>query len=83
MALIGWHTQFASSSRPGKGPCACGLGSREELDTRRRQTMTSRLSLLVMLFGLIAMGRAPLAQANGELLGFAVVSEVPKDKARV
>jgi hypothetical protein len=25
MALIGWHTQFASRSRPGKGPYACGF----------------------------------------------------------
>ena len=45
--------------------------------------MTSRLSLLLMLFGLVAMGTASLVQADGELLGFAVVSEVPKDKARV
>ena len=29
------------------------------------------------------MGAASLAQADGELLAFAVVSEVPKDKARV
>ena len=45
--------------------------------------MTACLSLLLMLFGLIAMGTASLVQADGELLGFAVVSEVPKDKARV
>jgi hypothetical protein len=45
--------------------------------------MTPRLSLLLALFGLIAMGTASLAQADGEVLGFAVVSEVPKDKARV
>ncbi|MCM3903346.1 MAG: hypothetical protein ND866_16715 [Pyrinomonadaceae bacterium] len=45
--------------------------------------MTSRLSLLLMLFGLVAMGTVSLVQAAGELLGFAVVSEVPKDKARV
>jgi hypothetical protein len=45
--------------------------------------MTPRLSLLLALFGLIAMGAAPLASADGEVLGFAVVSEVPKDKARV
>lgn len=45
--------------------------------------MTPRLSLMLMLFGLIAMGTASLAQADGEVLGFAVVSEVPKDKARV
>jgi hypothetical protein len=45
--------------------------------------MTSRPSLLLMLIGLIAMGAASLVQADGELLAFAVVSEVPKDKARV
>jgi hypothetical protein len=45
--------------------------------------MALRLSLLVMLFGLIATGTAFLAQAEGEVLAFAVVSEMPKDKARV
>lgn len=45
--------------------------------------MTPRLSLMLILFGLIAMGTASLVQADGEILGFAVVSEVPKDKARV
>ena len=45
--------------------------------------MTSRLSLLLMLCGLIVMGTASVVQADGELLAFAVVSEVPKDKARV
>ena len=45
--------------------------------------MTSRLSPLLLLFYLIAMGIVPLAQADGELLAFAVVSEAPKDKARI
>jgi hypothetical protein len=36
-----------------------------------------------MLFSLIAMGAASLVQADGEILAFAVVSEVPKDMARV
>jgi len=45
--------------------------------------MPPRLSLLLALFGLIAMGTTFLVQADGELLGFAVVSEAPKDKARV
>jgi hypothetical protein len=45
--------------------------------------MTPRLSLLLALFGLIAMGTASLVQADREVLGFAVVSEVPNDKARV
>ena len=45
--------------------------------------MTPRLALLLALFGLIAMGTASLVQADGEILVFAVVSAVPKDKARV
>ena len=45
--------------------------------------MTSCLSLLLMLFGLIVMGTASVVQADGELLAFAVVSDVPRDKARV
>ena len=45
--------------------------------------MTSRLSLLLMLFGLVAIGTAFSVQADNEILGFAVVSEAPKDKARV
>ena len=45
--------------------------------------MAPCLSFLLMLFSLIAMGTSFLAQADGEILGFAVVSEAPKDKARV
>ena len=45
--------------------------------------MTPHLSLLLALFGLIAMGTAYSVQADGEILAFAVVSEAPKDKARV
>ncbi len=45
--------------------------------------MASRLSLLVFLFVLMGMGLGVLVQADGETLGFAVVSEVPKDKAKV
>jgi len=45
--------------------------------------MTLPLFILLMLFGLIGMGTISLAQADGEIIGFAVVSEVPKDKARV
>ena len=45
--------------------------------------MTPRLSSLLALFCCIAMGTASLVQADSEVLGFAVVSEVPKDKARV
>lgn len=45
--------------------------------------MTSRLSFLLMLFGFFAIGMASSVQADGEVLGFAVVSEAPKDKARV
>jgi hypothetical protein len=45
--------------------------------------MTTRLPLLLMLFVLIVMGTASVIQADGEILAFAVVSEVPKDKARI
>src|SRR6185503_3785929 len=45
--------------------------------------MTTRLPLLLMLFSLIVMGTASVVQADGEILSFAVVSEVPKDKARI
>ena len=45
--------------------------------------MNSRLSLLLMLFGLLMLGAASMAQAEGETLAFAVVSEMPKDKAQV
>ena len=45
--------------------------------------MTSRLSLLLMLPGLLMLGAASMAQADGETLAFAVVSEMPKDKAQV
>ena len=39
--------------------------------------------LLVLLYSLIAVGPVPVAQADDEILAFAVVSEAPKDKARV
>jgi hypothetical protein len=45
--------------------------------------MTLHLSLLLLLFGLTTMGTASLVLADSEILGFAVVSEVPKDKTRV
>lgn len=45
--------------------------------------MTLRLSLLLLLSGLIAIGTVFSAQADSEILGFAVVSEAPRDKARV
>lgn len=45
--------------------------------------MVSRLFLFLLFLSLIAMGTVFFVQANGEILGFAVVSEVPKDKAKV
>jgi len=45
--------------------------------------MTSRLFLLLLLFGLLVLGPASMVQADGETLAFAVVNEVPKDKARI
>lgn len=41
------------------------------------------MTLLLILFCLIAVGPVSLVQADGEVLAFAVVSEAPKDKARV
>jgi len=45
--------------------------------------MTLRLSLLLLQLCLIASGVASSAQADGEVLAFAVVSEAPRDKARI
>ena len=45
--------------------------------------MTSRVSLLLILFSLIPLWTASFVQADGETPVFAVVSEAPKDKARV
>ncbi len=45
--------------------------------------MTRHLLLLLMLTGLMAIGANSLAQADNEILGFAVVSEAPRDKAVV
>ncbi|HSQ52188.1 MAG TPA: hypothetical protein VLL94_13105 [Nitrospiraceae bacterium] len=41
------------------------------------------MSLLFILFSLMMMGTASSAQADGEILAFAVVSELPKDRARI
>jgi hypothetical protein len=45
--------------------------------------MTRQLLLLLMLTGLLVVGAQSLAQADSEVLGFAVVSEAPRDKAVV
>ena len=45
--------------------------------------MTSRLAPLLMLLGLLMLGTAGMAQAEGETLAFAVVSETPNDKAQI
>jgi hypothetical protein len=45
--------------------------------------VTFRLFLLLILFSLLSFGTASSTQAGGETLAFAVVSETPKDKARV
>lgn len=41
------------------------------------------MPFLLMLFSLMVTGTASLVQADGEVLGFAVVSETPRDKARI
>ena len=70
MALIGWHTHLVGYSH-------------KESDMPRKHATTVSLSLLLTFPGLIAMGAATFAQAEGETLAFAVVREVPKDKALV
>lgn len=45
--------------------------------------VTSRLPLVLILLSLILWGTDSPTQADNEILGFAVVSEAPKDKARV
>jgi hypothetical protein len=70
MTHIDWHTHLVGYSH-------------KESDMPRKHTMTVYLSFLVTILGLIAMERAALAQAEGEILAFAVVSETPKDKAQV
>ena len=40
-------------------------------------------SLLLLLFGFLMLGTASAVQADGEIIAVAVVSEGPKDKARV
>ena len=45
--------------------------------------MNLKLLLLLALPCLISAGTASLVQADGEVLAFAVVREVPKDKARI
>jgi hypothetical protein len=47
------------------------------------ESMTSRCFLLLSVFGLIVFGAVFSVRAESEVLGFAVVSEAPKDKARV
>ena len=59
------------------------VGSREELERTLGYAMTLPLSFLLMLLGLIVVGTASPVQADSEILGFAVVSEAPRDKARV
>jgi hypothetical protein len=45
--------------------------------------MGVRLSFVLMLCGFMVMDTASLIGADSEILGFAVVSMVPKDKARI
>ena len=41
------------------------------------------MPFLLILLSLMVMGTASLVRADGEVLGFAVVSEAPRDKARI
>ena len=70
MTRIDWHTHLVGYSH-------------KESDMPRKHAMTVSLSLQLTILGLIAMGTVTWAQADGETLAFAVVSEEPKDKAQV
>ncbi|MEP6934581.1 MAG: hypothetical protein ABI988_11635 [Nitrospirota bacterium] len=55
----------------------------QRIEKQRRYATMRRVCPLLIFLILIAMGTASSPQADGEVLGFAVVSEAPKDMARV
>jgi hypothetical protein len=92
LAHIGWHTDLVEKcvmrtldSRAGAGLhwMSCSRLHGEDLNRLWRYAVTFRLSLLLILFSLIPLWTASFVQADGETLVFAVVSEAPKDIARV
>jgi len=58
------------------------IGWHTDIADRSRQELPPMPFLLIAL-SLMVMGTASLVQADGEVLGFAVVSEAPRDKARI
>jgi len=48
-----------------------------------RFSRLSRTGICTMLFGFLMLGIVSTVQADGEILAFAVVSDAPKDKARI
>ncbi|MBI5316192.1 MAG: hypothetical protein HZB34_09490 [Nitrospirae bacterium] len=90
MVPIGWHTDLRAADGKKCLFGSCGLFSWSDSKHEMNQTnqinetkMTSRSSPLLLLFGFLMLGTASTVQADGEILAFAVVSEAPKDKARV
>jgi hypothetical protein len=83
MALLFWNFMVFDGVLADSGSHMTKVGSSEELNRPGRYAVTFRLSLLLMLFCLIVVRTASSVQANSEILGFAVVSEVPKDKVHV
>jgi len=60
-------------------------GAKSETGERAGRTRRFRAPVLplLFLFGFLMLGTASAVQADGETIAFAVVSEAPKDKARV
>ena len=65
------------------GPGTSDFGPNRCESRLSRASRRSRAGICVMLLGFLMLGIAPTIQADGEILVFAVVSETPKDKARV
>ena len=92
LTRIGWHTDLVGKcGRKTLDTCAvtdlhwmsCSRLHGEDLNRLWRYAVTFRLSLLLILFSLIPLWTASFVQADGETPVFAVVSEAPKDNARV
>lgn len=92
MTRIGWHTDLVGKcgrrtldTRVVAGPhwMSCSRLQGEDLNRPWRYAVTFRFSLLLILFSPIPLWTASFVQADGETPVFAVVSEAPKDKARV
>jgi hypothetical protein len=92
LTRIGWHTDFvekcarrtlATRAVAGLHGMSCFRLHGKDVNRPWRSAVTFCLSLLLILFNLIPLWMAAFVQADGETPVFAVVSEAPRDKARV